>query len=297
MFERIFGVYLIRKGKLSKEQMAILQKPGDHSRVKLGVIAVAEKFMTQQEADEVNRLQSITDRRFGDIAIEKGYLNEAQVESLIKRQGNAFLHFLQSVIEEGFYTLDELDGFISDYQEEMGFTQSDMDDLLSGDILREVGVYMPGKNTISDGLMGVAVRTFLRLIDSGAYVGKAYFTDELSSDRFTSQTMTGDHHMVTGFAGDGDDLLCVANVFAGEEFEEVDLDALDAVAEFVNCVDGMYAAALSNESVNVDMLPPEYYDSKVKIKGNQFLVLPVVSGDSQVALVVSVDNELTVDKN
>ena len=59
-------------------------------RVKLGLIAVAEGLMTQEEADRVNQLQAVMDRRFGDIAVEKGYLTEGQVNSLLKKQGNAY---------------------------------------------------------------------------------------------------------------------------------------------------------------------------------------------------------------
>jgi len=35
---------------------------------------VAEGYMTKQQADEINRIQAVEDKRFGDIAIEKKYL-------------------------------------------------------------------------------------------------------------------------------------------------------------------------------------------------------------------------------
>ena len=79
MFDQIFGNYLVSAGTITKEQfMDVLESEGK-IRVKLGLIAVAEKLMTEEQADEVNKLQSIMDRRFGDIAVEKGYLTDEQV--------------------------------------------------------------------------------------------------------------------------------------------------------------------------------------------------------------------------
>ena len=84
MIASIVGNYLKDVGLLSEEQLYDLL--GEHRKVraKLGIIAVAEGLMTQEEAERVNRLQAIMDMRFGDIAVEEGYLTEGQVETLLK---------------------------------------------------------------------------------------------------------------------------------------------------------------------------------------------------------------------
>ena len=97
MFDQIFGNYLVSSGKISKEQFADVLESEGKIRVKLGLIAVAEKLMTEAQAEEVNKLQAIMDRRFGDIAVEEGYLTEGQVETLLKKQGNAYLAFAQAL--------------------------------------------------------------------------------------------------------------------------------------------------------------------------------------------------------
>jgi aspartate ammonia-lyase len=88
MFDQIFGNYLVHAGRISKEQFAEVIEYESTVRVKLGLIAVAEKLMTKEQADEVNQLQAIMDKRFGDIAVEKGYLTDEQVGQLLKKQGN-----------------------------------------------------------------------------------------------------------------------------------------------------------------------------------------------------------------
>lgn len=60
----------------------------EKGEVKLGLIAVSEKLLTQEQADKINRKQALEDKRFGDIAVEMGYLTESQVSRLLQLQGN-----------------------------------------------------------------------------------------------------------------------------------------------------------------------------------------------------------------
>ena len=118
MFDQIFGNYLVYAGRISKEQLTEVIEYEKTVRVKLGLIAVAEKLMTSAQADEVNQLQAIMDKRFGDIAVEKGYLTEEQVSQLLKKQGNIYMVFVQTLIDKGFMTLDQVDAALNAYQEE-----------------------------------------------------------------------------------------------------------------------------------------------------------------------------------
>jgi len=294
MFDQIFGNYLIRAGVITSEQLDEIIDFESTVRVKLGLIAVAEKLMTVEQADEVNQLQTIMDKRFGDIAVEKGYLTDDQVGQLLKKQGNIYMVFVQILIDKGILTLEQIEEHLKNYQNEQGFTHSDMDDLVSGDIERTVKLFLPQNDELYDRLCGIAVRTILRVINSSAYVSKAYIVDEVTVDNFAMQALEGDHKIVSGFAGSGNSLLSIADIFAGEEFDSVDLDALDAVGEFTNCINGLFASELSNEGVDIDMLPPEFYDNSVKVKGSQFCVFPITIGKKNVNFILAVDSDVTV---
>ncbi|MBO5241222.1 MAG: chemotaxis protein CheX [Lachnospiraceae bacterium] len=294
MFDQIFGNYLVASGTITKEQfMDVLESEGK-IRVKLGLIAVAEKLMTEEQADEVNKLQSIMDRRFGDIAVEKGYLSDDQVTQLLKKQGNIYMVFVQTLIDKGYMTLEEIDAALNKYQEDQGFTHSDMDALVSGDVDRTVQLFLPANTQLCDKHCGIAIRTFIRIIDSSAYVSKAYLVDELKVEKFAMQELQGDHKILSGFAADGNDLLELANKFAGEEFETVDLDALDAVGEFTNCINGLFASEMSGENVDLDMLPPVFYENPVSITGNQFCVFPIHVGGKEIKFILSIDADIDV---
>lgn len=294
MFDQIFGNYLVNASRITKDQLKEVLEYESSVRVKLGLIAVTEKLMTTAQADEVNKLQSIMDKRFGDIAVEKGYLTDDQVGQLLKKQGNIYMVFVQTLIDKDFMTLEEIDESLKAYQDEQGFTHSDMDDLVSGDIERTVKLFLPSNTELNDRLCGIAVRTLLRIINSSAYVSKAYLVDEIKADNFAMQAMVGDHKVISGFAGTADSLLTVAEPFAEEKFEHVDMDALDAVGEFTNCINGLFATELCNEGIDIDMVPPEFYDAPVSICGNQFCVFPITINGQVIYFILSVDSEISI---
>ena len=295
MFGVYFGKYLEDVGVLTHEQYNEIVESSRTSRVKMGLLAVSEGLMTKEQADEVNQLQAMKDARFGDIAVEKGYLTEAQVGSLLKKQGNIYMIFVQNLIDKGLMTLEQVDEALKSYQDQQGFTHSDMDDLVSGDVDRTVRLFLPSNTELCDKHCGIAIRTFLRIINSGAYVSKAYLTDTLKIDNFAMQQLAGDHNIYAGFAGIGNSLLTIANPFADEEFETVDLDALDAVGEFTNCINGLFASELGNEGVDMDMLPPAFYEKASRITGNQFCVFPIHVEEQEIFFILAIDSTISVN--
>lgn len=295
MFDQIFGNYLVESGIIKKAQFLDVLESESKVRVKLGLIAVTEKLMTKAQADEVNKLQAIIDRRFGDIAVEKGYLTEEQVSQLLKKQGNIYMIFAQTLIDKELMTLEEIDDALNNYQMAQGFTHSDMDALVSGDVDRTVQLFLPANTELCDKHCGIAIRTFLRIINSGAYVSKAYLTDRLEADNLAIQVMDGDHKITSGFSGKNDSLLSIAVPFAEEAFEQVDMDALDAVGEFTNCINGLLASDLSSEGVDLDMQPPSFYDRPICLTGNQFCVFPIHVDEKELNFILSIDSDITVN--
>ena len=94
MLDRLLGNYMLEKGLLNKGQLTQAFQTQESKRAKLGVIAVSERLMTIAQAEQVNALQASMDKRFGDIAIEKGYLSEMQLSRLLELQGNSYLAFV-----------------------------------------------------------------------------------------------------------------------------------------------------------------------------------------------------------
>lgn len=284
MINRLFGDYLVKSGRITRDQLTLALDTQKKVRVKLGLIAVSEKLMTPEQADEVNRLQSVKDKRFGDIAVEKKYLTEEQVERLLSLQGNQYITFAQAIVDNNLMTLDDFEKAFGEYQKSLDFTNTDMEALKSGDTDRIVPLFLPGDcDEYQTEHALVAIRAMIRLVDSDAYVGRASWVSVAGTNGVAMQNLKGDMEASLAFAAEGNGLLAIAEGFGREEYKEVNDDALDAVAEFINCINGMFTTGIASK-VALDMLPPVFSTGSASYTAGRMLLLPVFVEGKQVNL-------------
>lgn len=294
MFGVYFGKYLVDKGILTNEQYSTIISDSKNAKVKLGLLAVESGFMTVDQADEVNMLQQMQDRRFGDIAVEKGYLTDDQVGTLLKKQGDEYLLFVQALVENNILTLEDIQRELNCYKKSERFTALDLEAIKSGDIDKIVPVFTKNSDVspmVKDYIALVA-RNHVRFINTHFRMEKVEKMNEYTASFIAAQELDGDYRLFTGFCGDGDGLKEIAEAYAKEEFDTVDLDVLDAACEFLNCNNGLYATKLSNEDVEVDMLPPIMKDSitTIRTEGNMYRV-PFYIKDKKVDLIVCIESK------
>ena len=291
MVSSIVGNYLMEKGLLTGEQFRDILNEQQKVRVKLGLIAVAEGLMTQVEADRVNQLQAVMDRRFGDIAVEKGYLTEGQVNSLLKKQGNAYLAFAQAMENQQLMTIEQLEQILLDYRCENNFTASDMDALKSDDVDSILPLFLPVDSEAYYGIAGTAVRTLMRLVDTGLYPDKAYIMQKTEDENGALQKVEGEKGFVSALGGKGNALQFTASVFGQEEFVSVDEDALDAIGELLNCINGLYVSECKDGS-SLELMPPSFKTGIQGFESRKMLVLPIHIKNDCVDLMIAIGDEI-----
>ena len=291
MVSSIVGNYLMEKGLLTGEQFRDILNEQQKVRVKLGLIAVAEGLMTQEEADRVNQLQAVMDRRFGDIAVEKGYLTEGQVNSLLKKQGNAYLAFAQAMENQQLMTIEQLEQILLDYRCENNFTASDMDALKSDDVDSILPLFLPVDSEAYYGIAGTAVRTLMRLVDTGLYPDKAYIMQKTEDENGALQRVEGEKGFVSALGGKGNALQFTASVFGQEEFASVDEDALDAIGELLNCINGLYVSECKDGS-SMELMPPSFKTGIQGFESRKMLVLPIHIKNDCVDLMIAIGDEI-----
>ena len=248
----------------------------DKTRVKLGLIAVSEKLMTEKQADEVNLKQQMMDKKFGDIAISLGYLTEVQVERLLALQGNEYMRFCQSAVDKDIMTLEQIEGALDYYKKENGFTFADMEAIKSGDVDRVLPLFLP---EIPDGpfvdLLAVTFRCINRLASDDISIRRGYTTNNYKTGAVAMQEIVGDYNVTTAFAGDDKGILAIAEAFAKQFFDEVDINALDSVGEFINISDGLFATAKSQEGMELNLMPPKLSKDPLELNGSMIVVIPI----------------------
>ncbi len=294
MFAQYFGNYLVDKNKISRSQFEDILMKQQSSRLKLGFIAVAEKLLTTRQAEEINDLQKKMDRRFGDLAIEKGYLLNEEVTYLLNMQGNPYLLFVQSLTEANLLTMTDIETGLEDYKKENNFTDADIDALKSGDIDRIIPVFANVSVPFCGECISLTIRNTVRFINNNIMLKKAYPANTYAFDTLAVQKMIGDHQIFVGFAGKDQALLHIAESFAKESFTQMDEDAFDSVCEFINCSNGLYASKLSLDDIHIDMTPPVFYTDQEITSESEFYVVPIVINGAQTDLIVAVDKQIGI---
>ncbi len=282
MVEYILGNFLISKGMMSEEKLAAILENQNQIRVKLGLIAVAEGFITMEQSEKINRLQATCDKRFGDIAIEEGYMTEEQLDKVLKLQGNAYLVFVQALVDNGVIKVDEIDNLWEEFRVQNGFGHTDIEALKDDDVDRIINVYVPQEAADYREIIGVAVRTIRRFIDRNVYIGDAELDAVIPYGEVVSQEMEANFEQVSAFIEAEDGMLNLASVYGREHFGTFNEDALDAAAEFLNCVNGLYAASSKEQ---FDLMPPRFKMAD----GNDFsrsCMIPVWINNSKMYFVV-----------
>lgn len=286
MVEYILGNFLVERGKINKEQLSAALEQMNGVRVKLGLIAISEGFMTTEQADTVNRLQTICDKRFGDIAVEKGYLTDDQVGKLLKQQGNSFFMFTQTLVDMGLVEMEEIDGIIETFRKVKGFSYAEMEDIKSDEVERIVPLLVNDDAKDFQELAGVAIRSLVRLIDRRVHLGKAEIISEYKTEACVTQELAGDNGMFVTLAESNGGLLRISSVFGQEEFEKVDEDALDAAGEFLNCMNGLFVSARSRDGQFLELMPPIFDPDGRKVEG-KICKIPIYIQDQEFYLVVA----------
>ncbi len=288
MIGYILGNYLVDTGKLTKEQLREVLDGAGKVRVKLGLIAVAEGYMTAAEAEEVNRLQAVMDKRFGDIAVENGYLTDEQVGIILKKQGDEYMVFLQTLVDMNIMGMAEAEKIIGEFCQAKGLTEAQCEDIKSGDIDRILPVYLPDTDEQFKEIIGVALRTIIRCVDREVCIEQGSIVDCVNGKNGSFQTVEAEDGETTcvGLVEEDGGFLLTASLFAGEEFEQLDEDALDSCAELLNCINGIYASAKSKEDIELELLPPVMYKEDVELKGDNVCVLPVMVKGKKMRFVI-----------
>ena len=90
--------------------------------------------MNSEQVQEVHQQQKKQDKRFGEIAVELGYLNEQQLLTLLSSQKQGHLQISQALIDKKYLTLSELENALESYKEDCQLTNEQLELLKQGNI-------------------------------------------------------------------------------------------------------------------------------------------------------------------
>ena len=138
-------------------------------------------------------------------------------------------------------------------------------------------------------LIGCALVWFLALTQA---FGKrlSRFTSDLC--KTLDNMMDGDEEVFFAIGGSDDALIKVASRFAQVDFDEFDSDAYDAICEFINCTNGMFATKLSDQEIKVVLRPPVFYGDASISGDNGFYVVTMEIDGTEFNVIMSVSDKV-----
>ena len=101
------------------------------------------------------------------------------------------------------------------------------------------------------------------------------------------QEIVGDYHVLTAFAGDDKGILAIAEAFAKQFFDGVNVNALDSVGEFINICNGLFATEKSKEGMNLNLNPPKLSKDPIDINGSVVIVIPIFINQQPLDWIIS----------
>lgn len=275
MINRLFGNYLVTKQILSQSQLDDLLPVRKDFKAEVETIAVINKVLTSATAQGLLEQIDKNKEHFGEAAIEAGYLSDEKLDEILTYQTNSFMKFVQSLIDRGAFSLEQINPFLDEFQRLGGYNDAQISSLIHDDLEECIRIFVPLKSEQLKEFTLTLVRTLCRLIDCDTYLDKAYTARSLQLDKYACQTIAGDIHMKVYISAPDNGLLAIANYFTEDTYDAVNEDALDNVGEFINCVNGLFATNLSYDDVLIDMNSPEYSVDGPFISNEKLYVIPI----------------------
>lgn len=294
MFGQLFGKYLVKEKIINEVALENILSEQDKIRVKLGMMAVADKMITREQADEINKIQMEQDKRFGDIAIEKKYLTESQVKDLLHEQGNPYMQFLQVLVEKTNIKVSKIDEYLENFQKEQGFDDKEMEALKKDDIDTLLPIFAYASKKYVTDIVGLVIRNITRFVTNNYYIGHIHSIENLEYRCMVTQRSQGDVDIYIGFAmiEENNSFNKIANGYIGENLGGRNADVYDAVGEFINCISGLLATSLAHNNVNVDIKPQVCYENQIA-RGTAY-VIPIYIERNEFKLYIAVDSAVSI---
>ena len=186
------------------------------------------------------------------------------------------MRFCQCAVDKEILTLEQIESSLEYYKKENGFTFSDMEAIKSGDVDRILPLFLP---ELPDGpildLMAVTFRCINRLASDDISLKRGYKTSNYGTGAVAMQEIVGDYKVCMAFSGDDKGILAIAEAFAKQFFDAVDINALDSVGEFINICDGLFTTEMSAKGMELNLMPPVLSKDPIDINGSLVVVGPI----------------------
>lgn len=257
MSAKFFGQYLLEKGRITSQQLVDALEYQKSVSPPIGALALDRGLLTVDQVKLILGRQSKNEKRFGELAMSLGLLTQAQIDELLQAQSSHKLLLGEAMIIKGYIAVETLERELKEYKKE--------EDKLSTQINATF-------NTIANKQI---VKTFtdLMVMMFNNFGQQDIKVEQCESGKdkvrlfrwVISQKIAGENLGFNCLLSVPPKLMLrMASTMLDQNVTTTDELALDATKEFVNIANGNACAKLSEDGVELTMLPPEVYETTTK---------------------------------
>ena len=278
MSTRFFGQFLLEKGRINSQQLLTALEFQKTVLMPIGIMALERGWLGATQVREILELQKSKPLRFGELAMASGYLTQVQVDELLQVQESSHrVRLGEALVIKGFMTMEALDRELKEYNKESEKFACEVSSafgvLAHKDIIK----------TFTD-LMLVMFTQFGKqdIIIERCESGK----ENVRLFRWViAQKIAGANIAFNCLLSVPPKLLLqMASTMLDDKIDSADELALDASKEFVNIANGNACAKLSEDGIELTMLPPEVYETTTKpypFQTNEVVCVHLASPDAK----------------
>ena len=240
--------------------------------------------MNYMSASQVNSIlirQTHENKRFGEIAIEAGFLTEEQVETLLHQQMPIYLQIGQGLVENGALTDEELDNLITSYQEENELSQletaSEQQENLQ---LLIQNLLLISVTNIPNYLLQYLTLLFNDLI---RFIGEDFtplnpiLCTEYVTNHCSAQIINGEFSLTSYLDLEEESAIAFASRYVQEDFQDYDEYVQASIEDFLNLHNGLFNVNVSNEkSIELELEPPVSLQNTYISSSTEMILMPII---------------------
>ena len=211
---------------------------------------------------------------FGNYLLKKELISQSKLDETASQP---YTDFVRSFADTKGINIEDVEKLILDYQSEMDLSDEVLAAIKSDDINRVIEA-MAFHGDDDDGMYNSFIKSLLRSIYLYVKSEKLMIKPVRILKKYTFENLAyleieAPLGLSVALAGDGNNLLAIANAFLDFGFTEMNEESFDAVCEFLNSICGMYVSDLSNETgIEADLTVPQYYIAQtLKVKPRYFM--------------------------
>lgn len=254
MYNQFFGNFLFSNGYVTKEQLLPALERQSKTFLLASTKALYAGYMSAKEIQHIVELQEKEGKKFSELAIKYGYIDQHEMMELLDTPVPDFLILGQILIKDDVFTYEEFENILTDYRSQAEFLDLELNEEHQNDFHRLIEDF----SILSEASIPDFGKSYLELLLNtfALYIGEDFSTlppsmcSEFATDLCVRQTVKGPYEVNTYFNMDEATAIAFAERYSGDSYSEIDEYVMASIDDLLNLQNGLFIVNISNDNLD-----------------------------------------------